>query len=44
MATWIVHLRLTEALLNVIPRLDPPNFTIGNIAPYSISLTIPFFY
>ena len=35
MATWIVHLRLAERLLSMIPGLDPSNFAIGNIAPDS---------
>lgn len=35
MATWIVHLRLADALLSRIPGLDPPAFAVGNIAPDS---------
>jgi len=35
MATWIVHLRLAENLLELIPNLDVGQFTIGNIAPDS---------
>jgi len=33
MATWIAHLRIAENLLAHIPRLDPGQFAIGNIAP-----------
>jgi hypothetical protein len=33
MATWIAHLRIAENLLARIPRLDPGQFAIGNIAP-----------
>lgn len=35
MASWIVHLRIAEDLLNRIPNLDPEQFGIGNIAPDS---------
>ncbi len=35
MATWIVHLRLAENLLEMIPNLDAGQFAIGNIAPDS---------
>lgn len=35
MATWIVHLRIAENLLAVIPALDPAQFAIGNVAPDS---------
>jgi len=35
MATWIVHLRLAEALLARIPGLDEALFAVGNIAPDS---------
>jgi hypothetical protein len=35
MATWIVHLRLAENLLQMIDGLDEPYFAIGNIAPDS---------
>jgi hypothetical protein len=35
MATWIVHLRLAENLLNQIDGLDPHYFSIGNVAPDS---------
>ncbi len=35
MATWIVHLRIAENLLNLIPDLDAGQFAIGNIAPDS---------
>lgn len=35
MATWIVHLRLAERLLDRIDGLDPAYFAIGNIAPDS---------
>ena len=35
MATWIVHLRLAEKLLELINGLDPAYFSIGNIAPDS---------
>ena len=35
MATWIVHLRLAENLMQMIEGLDAPQFAIGNIAPDS---------
>jgi len=35
MATWIVHLRLAENLLLLIPALDEQCFAIGNLAPDS---------
>jgi hypothetical protein len=35
MATWIVHLRLAEALLDPIGGLDAAAFALGNIAPDS---------
>lgn len=35
MATWIVHLRIAENLLERIPDLDAAAFAVGNIAPDS---------
>jgi hypothetical protein len=35
MATWIVHLRIAENLLGMIPDLESPQFAVGNIAPDS---------
>jgi len=35
MATWIVHLRLAEALLPMIGGLDSHSFAMGNVAPDS---------
>ena len=35
MATWIVHLRLAENLLDLIDGLDDQQFAIGNVAPDS---------
>lgn len=35
MATWIVHLRVTDKLLDSIPDISPIAFTVGNIAPDS---------
>ncbi|RPI85469.1 MAG: hypothetical protein EHM41_10835 [Chloroflexi bacterium] len=35
MASWIVHLRIAELLLEKIPGLDPSSFAVGNIAPDS---------
>jgi hypothetical protein len=35
MATWIVHLRLAENLLEMIGGLDSPQFAVGNVAPDS---------
>jgi hypothetical protein len=35
LASWIVHLRITEKLLDMIDGLDVSCFTIGNIAPDS---------
>ncbi len=35
MATWIVHLRLTENILDLIPNLDAGQFAVGNVAPDS---------
>jgi hypothetical protein len=35
MASWIVHLRIAENLLELIPGLAPTAFAVGNIAPDS---------
>jgi hypothetical protein len=35
MASWIVHLRIAEKLLEQIPGLDAAQFAIGNVAPDS---------
>ncbi len=35
MATWIVHLRVADKLLDSIPGLSPMEFVVGNIAPDS---------
>jgi hypothetical protein len=35
MATWIVHLRIAENLLEKIPNLLPDKFALGNVAPDS---------
>jgi hypothetical protein len=35
MASWIVHLRITDKLLDQIPSLSPEEFIFGNIAPDS---------
>ncbi len=35
MASWIVHLRLAENLLRLIPGLDAASFAVGSIAPDS---------
>jgi len=35
MATWIAHLRIAEAFLEIIPYLDAHLFAVGNIAPDS---------
>ena len=35
MATWIVHLRIAEALLARRPELDAGQFAIGSVAPDS---------
>ena len=35
MASWIVHLRITDKLLDQIPDLSPAEFVVGNIAPDS---------
>lgn len=35
MATWIVHLRVAENLLEMLPGLAPGSFAVGNIAPDS---------
>jgi len=35
MASWIVHLRIAEILLNHLPELDAGQFAIGNVAPDS---------
>lgn len=35
MASWIVHLRVAEKLLEKIPGLDAEQFAIGNVAPDS---------
>ena len=35
MASWIVHLRIAENLLEVIPQLEAASFSVGSIAPDS---------
>jgi hypothetical protein len=35
MASWMVHLRIAEKLLDALPDLDAEQFAIGNIAPDS---------
>lgn len=35
MATWMVHLRVAEQMLEVFPRLERQEFIVGNIAPDS---------
>lgn len=35
MASWIVHLRIADRLLDRIPRLEKTEFVVGNIAPDS---------
>ena len=35
MASWMVHLRIADKLLDVIPDLSPMEFIVGNIAPDS---------
>ncbi len=35
MASWMVHLRIADRLLNVLPGLSPVEFIVGNIAPDS---------
>lgn len=35
MASWMVHLRIADKLLDRIPGLAPTEFTVGNIAPDS---------
>ena len=33
MATWMVHLRVAEQMLEAFPRLERQEFIVGNIAP-----------
>ena len=33
MASWMVHLRIADKLLNLIPNLSDTEFIVGNIAP-----------
>lgn len=35
MASWMVHLRIADKLLDAIPGLSPTEFVVGNIAPDS---------
>lgn len=35
MASWMVHLRIADKLLDLIPGLSPIEFIVGNIAPDS---------
>lgn len=35
MASWMVHLRIADKLLDQIPGLSPVEFIMGNIAPDS---------
>ncbi len=39
MASWIVHLRIADQLLDQIPDLKSTEFVVGNIAPDSVSPT-----
>lgn len=35
MATWMIHLRIADALLDLLPGLDDTAFVVGNLAPDS---------
>ena len=35
MASWMVHLRIADKLLDIIPALSPIEFIVGNLAPDS---------
>lgn len=35
MASWMIHLRVADALLDLIPGLSQTEFVVGNIAPDS---------
>lgn len=35
MASWMIHLRIADKLLDAIPGLSPTEFVVGNIAPDS---------
>ncbi len=35
MASWMVHLRIADRLLDILPGLSPIEFIVGNIAPDS---------
>lgn len=35
MASWMVHLRITDRLLDKVPGISPVEFVVGNIAPDS---------
>ena len=35
MASWMVHLRIADMILDSIPNLSPVEFIVGNIAPDS---------
>lgn len=35
MASWMVHLRIADKLLDLLPELSPVEFIVGNIAPDS---------
>ena len=35
MASWLIHLRIADKLLDEIPGLSPTEFVVGNIAPDS---------
>ncbi len=35
MASWMVHLRITDLLLDVFDNLEETEFVVGNIAPDS---------
>ena len=35
MASWIIHLRIAEALLGILSELEPAGFALGSVAPDS---------
>ena len=35
MASWMIHLRVADRLLDLIPDLSPIEFIMGNLAPDS---------
>ena len=38
MASWMIHLRVADLLMDRIPEIDETAFVMGNIAPDSLAI------